>query len=138
MEEDSAPRTYRFALSLCLRHPSARVGDISAALGREPMSAWTVGDKMTHSEHLHWSTYWCERIPHDDSAELSDALWKGVTALQPHRKILRDFASTGGKIYFSVGWFTTTKSGGDTLTAELLGRLADLRIGLEFDVYGNE
>jgi hypothetical protein len=87
---------------------------------------------------VHEDTYWSQRIISDESADIVSILEATTSSLEAHRSFLQDFVATGGEIEYFIGWFTTDISGGDTLSWELLERLAALRINLSLDVYGNK
>jgi hypothetical protein len=57
-----------------------------------------------------------------------------LTLLQPHRLMLRRLSSTGGTISFYVGWFCDEDTG-ETLDAQILERMARLRVALELSIY---
>jgi hypothetical protein len=135
-------KPYTFDLTLRLRHPRIRHDEISRNLNLHPRFKWNAGAPRlrpdgTELGGIHDHTYWACKVARNKSESLIDALNTNISALELHRAFLQDFVATGGQIEFFVGWFTTKISGGDTLTWELLARLAELRIDLSLDVYGD-
>ena len=109
----------------------------------EPKFHWNAGEPRvtpdgTPLRGVREQTYWSSRILHPESVDLVDALEANLSSLEPHKDFLRELVETGGEIEYFIGWFTTDTSGGETLDWELLQRLADLRINLALDVYGNK
>jgi hypothetical protein len=116
--------------------------DISEALGMEPRFSWTAGQVRLGADGreiggVNEKTYWSCRIAVAPCANLVDALGASLSELESRKRFLRTFVETGGEVEFFIGWFTKATSGGEMFDWELLKRLADLRIGLSFDVYGN-
>jgi hypothetical protein len=117
--------------------------EISRAIGMQPKIHWNAGDPRvtptgTALGGVREETCWTTRILHPESGDLVDAIAANLTSLEPHKDFLREFVTTGGEIEYFIGWFTTDTSGGETLDWELLQRLADLKISLGLDVYGNK
>jgi hypothetical protein len=54
--------------------------------------------------------------------------------LQPHRRTLRRFSSSGGRISLFVGWFLDADIR-EVLEHRLLDQAADLRVAIDLDVY---
>ena len=133
-DDESLRKPYRCTVSLRLRHPSMSADKISAALNLKPRNAWDADDPRPRSRP---GTHWSCRISEDPDAELEDILHAGVESLEPHKAFLQEFVETGGWAAYFIGYFTTDISGGPTLDCELLKRLGDLHLNLEFDVYGN-
>jgi hypothetical protein len=116
--------------------------EISRSLNIAPLRATRVGERRLRPNgqelggvypYSHW---FCD-IAHETEAWLVESLDKHLDLLEPHTAFLKSFVSTGGEIYYFIGWFTTEVSGGETFDWELLQRLANLRISLSFDVYGD-
>ena len=125
-----------------LTHPNMASEDISAALGMKPRFSWTAGEPRRRPDGVELpgtndKTYWCCPLAVDPSSSLVDALRASISNLQNCKPFLQTFVETGGEIEYFIGWFTTATSGGDTLDWELLRQLADLKISLSLDVYGN-
>jgi hypothetical protein len=141
MEQSSKP--FRFALSLRFRHPSMPSEEISRAIGMQPQFHWNAGEpRVTPTgialRGVREETYWSSGDLHSECPDLVDAIAANLTSLEPHKDFLREFVTTGGEIEYFIGWFTTDTSGGETLDWELLQRLADFKISLGLDVYGNK
>jgi len=133
-DDESLRKPYRCTVSLRLRHPSVPADQISAALNLQPRNSWNADDPRPR---IRPGAYWSCDVKHDPDAELEDILHAGVESLEPHKAFLQEFVETGGWVAYCIGYFTTDISGGPTLDCELLKRLADLHLNLEFDVYGN-
>ena len=135
-------KPFRFDVSLRLVHPSMRSEEISRALNMQPRFQWNAGAPRvtpagTPLRGVREETYWSSTL-NDKSEDLKDTLDANLSALEVHTAFLQAFVETGGEIEYFVGWFTTDTSGGETLSWELLERLARLRISLALDVYGNK
>jgi Domain of unknown function (DUF4279) len=129
----------KLALSLRLRHPSMDVGQLSRQLGFEPNRAWRAGEPNISPigralEGSSTSSYSTASIDLDSASDLADALSGCVTRLEAHKSTLSDFVRTGGSTAFFIGWFLD-RNEGEILGSTLLGRLSQLEISLEFDVY---
>jgi hypothetical protein len=117
--------------------------EISRVLNLQPRFSKDVGAPRvksdgTESGGVNEQTYWSSRIETNESDSLVEALNTSLADLEVHRDFLRKFAASGGEIEYFIGWFTTETSGGEIIDWKLLKRLADLRIGLSLDVYGNK
>jgi len=66
--------------------------------------------------------------------DLSDAIKEVTDKLALEKNILTEFGASGGTSAFFIGWYLVANSG-DIFSSELLQQLADLKIGLEFDIY---
>lgn len=136
-----APR-FTFALSLHLKHPSMDPEEISRALRMTPHRMTRVGEKRTSPRGRELGgaysiNHWYCTIEHAEAASLAATLEEHLGLLEPHADFLHSFTSSGGGIHYFIGWFTTDAAGGESFGWELLGRLAQLRISLWFDVYGD-
>jgi len=74
------------------------------------------------------------RVAGRNRAWLSDVLNHCIDVLEPHREILEELRSKGAKLELFVGWFLD-RNGGDSLTPEVMQRLARLGVSLSFDIY---
>jgi hypothetical protein len=108
----------------------------------EPSRTWTVGaprqtPKGAPLKGVYKENYWTTRLEDGASADrdLSDTIAATLDQLDDRRAFLRDFAETGGRSELFIGWFFDDGNSGDVFGHELLGRLADFRLDLSFDVY---
>jgi hypothetical protein len=109
------------------------VGQLSRQLGFEPSRSWRAGEPNISPlgralEGYSTSSYSTASI------DLADALSACITRLEPHKSTLSDFVRAGGTVAIFIGWFLD-RNEGETLEPALLGRLSQLGISLEFDVY---
>lgn len=68
----------------------------------------------------------------EDSFEI--AMLNFSKQLEKNKGFLDGLSSTGGRLEYFVGWFST-KNSSFALESDLLKLLADLKVNLEFDVY---
>lgn len=131
-------RPFAFKVSLRLRHPVIQPGEITRALGLEPR--FHRAEVTTSTGETRKDTYWCYTVTQQTVADrdLEDVLLEHLAILEPNASFFVEFDASGGFIEYFVGWFTSHKSGGETLSWELMRRLSNLRIALSFDVYGAE
>jgi hypothetical protein len=83
-------------------------------------------------------SYWASESVRGEDEQLLDILSGWAEKLEQHKAFLEEFTSTGGSVELYVSWFTSERSGGDTIEWKLLGRLAALRVDLSLDVYAPE
>jgi len=133
---------YTYSVSLRVSHPLTPLTEITAALGMQPRRAWSVGAprqtaKGEALEGVRKETYWTTRLEDGSSADrdLSDTIAAILDRLEAHRDYLWDLARTGGRSELFIGWFFDDGNSGDVLGHELLGRLANFKLDLSFDVY---
>jgi len=117
--------------------------EISRGLGASPSFSWKAGENRTtptgqQLQGVNVSTYWCSEPLQGQDSELAAAIASDLSIREAHRRFLTDFCSTGGVIEYFIGWFANGLNVGETFDSELLKRLADLKIDLSFDVYGDE
>jgi len=65
---------------------------------------------------------------------LSKQIEAALVLLKPHRRLLRNLSSTGGRVSFFVGWFCDEHAG-DSFDRQILDGMADLRIALDLNIY---
>jgi hypothetical protein len=116
---------FEFAVSLRLWHPTITPDELSAELGMKPRV-----ERIKSG-----ANYWCSDSKKGKDSELILAIEEFLGLLEPHAIFLRRFVATGGRAEQFVGWFTSQRSGGESLPAELLSRLGALGLDLSLDVY---
>jgi hypothetical protein len=116
---------FRFAVSLRLWHPTVTPDEITSQLGIKPRI----------SRLKSGATFWCSDSEKGEDSELIPVIDKFLGLLGPHAQFLQNFVMTGGRAELFVGWFTSSRSGGETLPADLLGKMGALGVGLSLDVY---
>lgn len=129
----------RFDVSLRFRHPTRSADEISAEFNLQPRFHWNVGDLRRKSDGslgdgVRDSSYWSHEVASGKVCGLADALEENIATLEPHAAFLREFIASGGEVEYFIGLFTTSMSGGVTLSPELLRRIADLGINISIDV----
>lgn len=134
---------FRFSSHLRLRHPYMDPNVISEALGRIPRRQWRLGELKRGPEgkelgRTYDHTYWASEPSRGEDSALIDVLKSDLDDLGKKTLFLEEFCSTGGSIEYYISWFTSDRSGGETISHTLLRRLADLYISLSLDVYGPE
>jgi hypothetical protein len=147
------PYTYNF--SFRIRHPNKDLKEISKVFGSIQgftlKRVWKVGDpgKTPKGDSLegNYPDSYCyfqifDEPQSSDKKTLAEALEGAVNELKPHKKTLDELDKDGAEVNFFIGWYFDANSG-ETLNPDLLKKLADLNIGLEFDLYppglnGNE
>ncbi len=75
-------------------------------------------------------------IEFDTLGDLPKSLEAAVVSLLPHKPYLNSLSDTGATFRFFIGWFSESWNTGERLNWNLLRDIADLRISLDFDVYG--
>jgi hypothetical protein len=93
--------------------------------------------KGTPLKGVYKENYWMARFVDGSSVDrnLAAAIDAVLDRLADRKAFFRDFAQSGGRSELFVGWFFGDGNSGDVLGHELLGRLADFRLDLSFDVY---
>jgi hypothetical protein len=129
---------YRHTLSLWAKHDTADLSGIPTELGLPAKRIWKAGDKRTtptgrELEGVRRSSY-CT-IQFEIADDLPKSLSSALDLLKQHKAFLINLSDAGVQLHFFVGWFSDANSR-DVLEWPLLRDLADLRIGLDFDVYG--
>ena len=137
------PLDYRYSISLRLEHPSADLSSAEDVFGLQPSNAWTAGDRRrtptgTVFESFRSDSFWTARLDngHLASRSLPTALLEAAKRLRVGAAFLDKLAATGGRSELFMGWFFDEGNNGDVLGFELLGRLAELKLDVAFDVYG--
>jgi len=131
---------FDYAVSLQVSHPTKDLEAVTKELGLLPQTCWRSGEpkKTPQGELLagvRAESYWSYRFEHPDGISLSDFLESVANKLKVHEQFLQSLSLAGGSLRLFIGWFSGSNSG-DQFTWELLNKLAGLRIGLSFDVYG--
>jgi hypothetical protein len=129
-------------VALRLFHPTMRASEITMRLGLRPHVAWTAGeDAPTHTTDGEMiprrSTYWTRPLRTGRGQELPAALAGSARDLRRHRRWLKKFHETGGRVeYFIFIGLKRRDNFGVTLTRALFEELNELGIDLALDLYG--
>ena len=136
--------SYRFAISLRIRHPRLPHEQITQALGRTPRYAGSAGGgrltlKGTHLDGQNPETYWSTRLHGEAPVEsgtrsLEDALCAALTELGPHAAFFKQIAQSGGRSEFFIGLYCDRNLGLE-LEPALLAACGNLGLALAFDIY---
>jgi hypothetical protein len=108
-------------------------------LGLVPAPIWKKGDerKTPKGRKLGGtrdSSYCSIALGETSRQPLREKIAAALSLFRPHRELLRELSSTGGEVSFFVGWFLDENTR-DYFDWQILGEMADLRIGLDLDVY---
>jgi hypothetical protein len=131
---------FRFSAHLRLRHPNADPDVISKRMGRPVRRQWRTGELMRGPEgaslgRAYSDTYWSSEPRKGEDSELIAVMESDLQDLEKREPFLREFRDSGGRVVYYVSWFSGDRSGGETISFEILRRMADLRISLALDVY---
>ncbi len=129
----------RVKLSLHIKHPTRDLSSVCSALRFEPTNIWKKGDERRTPKGnkiggLRENSYCSIDLGQSSREPLPKQIEAALTLLQPHRAMLQRLSSTGGTISFYVGWFCD-EDAGETLNAQILERMARLRVALELNIY---
>jgi Domain of unknown function (DUF4279) len=129
----------RTKLTLHIKHPTRDLSLVCDELGMHPVHIWKAGDerrtpKGTRLAGLRAASYCSVDLGSTTRKLLSKQIEAALVLLKPHRRLLRRLSSTGGRISFFVGWFCDEHTG-DSFDNQILDEMADLRIGLDLNIY---
>jgi len=133
-------RIFRFTINLRLRHPQMDSAEVSTALGMSPKRQARAAPQLADSDHLGGAagtteTYWSSEGRSGEDSELVQVIEEYITELEPHASFLASFCASGGCLELFVGWFASSRSGGEIIRHDLLKRFGDLHVDLSFDAY---
>jgi hypothetical protein len=126
-------------LSLHLHRPTHDLAVVCAALGLAPQHIWKAADERrtptgTKIGGFRDSSYCSIEFGVRSREPLSERFDAALVLLRPHRAILRELSSGGGRAAFYIGWFCDEHTG-DALPWKILEEMSDLRIDLELNLY---
>ena len=129
----------RTRLSLHIEHPTRDLASVCETLGLQPNHIWKKGDERrtpigTKIGGTRASSYLSIELDASSREPMQKRIEAALALLKPHRTLLRRLSSTGGMIRFYVGWFCVEDTG-ERLSWQILAAMADLRIGLDLNVY---
>lgn len=131
---------FRYKVSLRFSSKVVDPSEISGRLGLTPRISHRMGDARSTPKGAPlkgvYSTNQClfELAPRRGEL-LGAMLERTVDDLECHSELFLQVAESGGTSEFFIGWFSPQNSGA-TFDHQLLRKLADLRIDLALDVYG--
>jgi hypothetical protein len=130
--------SYTHRLSLGADHETADLAALPEALDLPAKHLWRAGDvRVAPPGRVQGGNHkrsYCS-IEFEPGADLPESLAVAVARLKPHKEFLARLSADGVKFRFFVGWFSESNSG-ERHEWALLRDIADLRISLDFDVYG--
>ncbi|MCI4569481.1 DUF4279 domain-containing protein [Lysobacter sp. CFH 32150] len=135
--------TYRYRVSLRLRHPTEPLTYFADALGLAPDFQHVVGEsrRSRNGEPLpgqYKESYWCHALDVPESQDVEAFLLTTVERLDAHSILLSQLITSGGSAELFIGFFLESFNSGFSLSPELLRKCVALGIALDFDVYGHE
>lgn len=132
---DDAEDDYCFQLLVRIQHPTISFTEVNHALDREPTHGWSVGEPgpVGASFRIRRYTYWLTSRAVLGSRFFSRELENDLTWLQSKRVFVRRLIDTGGSVSLEVCLPGQTNIG-DVFTPALLGKLAELGVGLGIEV----
>jgi len=138
MSDDAS---YRFRLSVRLRHPSENLAALSGELGLEPSRSWVAGEGRTTPRGEPIDGVWDHsystmpvEVENDDGLEA--ALERMASFLSGKAPALKHHINSGGTIELFIGYFQEGFNSGFSMSSELMGKYAAFGVGLDFDIYG--
>jgi hypothetical protein len=133
---------YRYIISLRIEHPTRPLDDLGVELDVTPSRVCRAGAPRTSPRGVPLSgvyaeNFWTARILEgaDTDRDLAAAITVVLDQLSPKKDFLLGLVTSGGRSELFIGWFFDDGNSGDVLDHKLLGRLAELKIDLSFDVY---
>jgi hypothetical protein len=130
----------KFEIALRLRHPSMDPTEITLRLGINPSYCYRAGDprvtpKGSALTGTNKESFWYADLPVEDAPSIADGLRISNASLVPHKIFLNSFVDDGGTVEYFIGWFIDGNSG-EVLDWSLLKECAELKVAVQFDVYG--
>lgn len=133
--------SYRYKISLRLQHPTADPAEFTRVLGLVPSHSHKSGEprlsyKGEPMSGCNKETLWVTEVAKGrwPDVDLSAAIEAAVGRIAGHKALFERIRTEGGHAEFFIGWFVGDQNG-DCFDCDLLGRLAELKIDLSFDVY---
>jgi hypothetical protein len=131
--------SYGTAMSLRIWHPSVLSSEITNALGLMPSLLNDVGARRQTPagqilEGVYAQTYWLYKFDFPQGIEVEECIAKALESLSSKREFLTYIISTGGRCELFIGVFLE-RGAGIELDGNLVRRVADVGLGLSFDVY---
>jgi hypothetical protein len=133
-QSSTCARTY---VTLCLFPTQHDPDEITKLLDITPTESQRVGD-LAHptSGRLITQTGWFLSSKHlIDSKDVQDHLRGLLLLMMPRVEQLHQLQDTGCRMDVSCYWLSAAGQGGPTLSPEIMGQLARLRLAIWFDCY---
>lgn len=128
-----------FRISFRVVHPTLRSDEISMHLGLTPKQCWNVGGRAKNKRNeefgpIKMSTY-CSYAVNDETEEGGPAEQIDRFLDRVDGRVLKELASSGGKLSFYLAWFVSTRMTGDVFSPDLMRRMVDLNATLSVEIY---
>lgn len=132
--------TEKFDLSLRLRHDSNNISVVSKQLGLPETAGWDKGEQnKTLQGALRPGTrdasYRSFSLGVPTSTDMDDALSECLAKIAPVGGVIKSFVNSGGIASLAIGWFCDSAVGGDRIPADIIAKLAELNLTLDFYLY---
>ena len=132
--------SYRYAVSLRIRHPTWPAVKVSEILGLVPDRTWDVGAPRQTArgmplEGTNADSYWTHSFGTFEDANLEGYLDSTLDDLSTKAGAFGLIAETGGTAELFVGLFLEQWNTGYSISAGMHQRLASLGLALSIDIY---
>lgn len=124
-------------VTLRLRHPSTTPAEMSDRMGLQPDVAWRAGEprktpRGTMLDGCREENYWSHSTSgHEHIVSAIESVAERLDATGGWAK---EFVATGGEVEIYVS-LVGIENGGETLSPQLLGRLAGLGVCLSLEIF---
>ena len=127
--------TFRYTVSLQVKHPEYGPESIVTAIGLPAVRSWSVGEERTTPKGTllqgrYRESYCVFDLGDGDDGELADFLRKILINLEHAASFIKELRQTGGKFNFYVQW--TVGERGEVFDIDLLSEMA--RIGIDLGI----
>jgi hypothetical protein len=134
--------TYRFALSIQIRHPSADLLPIAQGISKTPDSIWKRGEQKVDKVGKpigdpKRSSYCLYKIAVQAGDDLNMRLIEAIKLIEPVKDELVELYKSGGEANLFIGWFSDGDSG-DIIDPQTLRTISDLGLSFDLDLYCGE
>lgn len=128
---DEYPTCARTFVTLCVYPADRNLRDISVALGHEPSSTSRPSARAPSAK---WGWFLTSEtvVP---SRDLRRHLEWLIAIVAPRAKQLHALRELGARVVVSCFWESVRGHGGPMLGPQMMGKLAQLELGLDFDLY---
>jgi hypothetical protein len=132
-------RGKRYCIVLRFRHSTLDPGEISSELGRRPDIAWKAGDpcitpKGRRLPGVRADGFWSLTFRYKGEKPIGNNLAQIVDELSPHKHLFGKLDNMGATAALYVQ-LPGDVNNGDRISSKTLGRLADLSIDLEIEIF---